>query len=194
MCASLLHRASECPVDPIARRDYGHLVPRRPGFRLRGRAWSLAVPVAGVGGCGGLAVGRDAVPPDGSGFMAGGFPRSPRLRCCRRVAGPSATLLGGSLPSTWPARCQRLHRPRRVSTTPDSRASVLADGGDAPPLGGDTSPSPLGPGDLVDADVLATAWSVDYDWTMAHLRHRPLRRNPCTAPIVAIQPGLERRA
>ena len=48
--------------------------------------------------------------------------------------------------------------------------------------------------DLVDADVLAAAWSVDLDWTLTHLRHRPLPRNPRSAPVVTIHPGVERRA
>ena len=56
------------------------------------------------------------------------------------------------------------------------------------------APPPLGPDDLVDADVLASAWSVDLDWNLTHLRHQPLCRNPCTAPLVTIHPGQERRA
>ena len=81
------------------------------------------------------------------------------------------------------------------AASPPSSSAPLSSSSPASTAGGATSPfEPGGLTDLVDADVLAAAWTVDLDWTLAHLRHRPLRQSPCSAPVVTIHPGLERRA
>ena len=48
--------------------------------------------------------------------------------------------------------------------------------------------------EFVDPDVLAAAWSVDDQWTLAHVPGRPARRNPRSVPVVTWVVGLERRA